>query len=150
MKRRFRISVVLIIICVLCGCANTHEAGKTNQASVFEADSFSIIAGRPFVIREGAAYCWTEDNKWERYGTAENLHRLYGEDYFIALDLEGAIICEGYSDEEENLPLSAGYASYMRDKMLELNQVYAAEALNMGEDWRVLLKDGRVMVFMLA
>ncbi|MCM1327737.1 MAG: hypothetical protein NC243_13755 [Lachnoclostridium sp.] len=124
---------------------------ETNQVSTFEVDSFEIIAGRPFILQEGMAYSRTEDDNWERYGDWENLTGLYEEEYFVALDSEGTILCEGYPDEEENLPLSAGYARYMKNKLLELNREYAVAALNAGgsgEDWRALLEDGRVMVFM--
>ncbi|MCM1536566.1 MAG: hypothetical protein NC126_11660 [Clostridium sp.] len=172
MKKRFCIGIVLVLVCMLCGCADKQEIGtsiesgstesvpteslsdvenETNQVSTFEVDSFEIIAGRPFILQEGMAYSRTEDDNWERYGDWENLTGLYEEEYFVALDSEGTILCEGYPDEEENLPLSAGYARYMKNKMLELNQEYAVAALNAGgsgEDWRALLEDGRVMVFM--
>lgn len=132
----------------------SNAEGETKPEPAFVPDSFVMIDNRPFMLRDGAAYCWTENNQWERYGDWENLVRLYREEYFVALDSEGKIICEDYPDagEEgmENMPLGSGYVLDMKGRMLELNQEYAVKALNKGggEDWRALLEDNRLMVSM--
>lgn len=157
MRKSLDVFMVLAFIFLLCGCADREE--PRNFADEREAyptesvpGSFEIVGGRPFILREGEAYCWTEDNQWERYSNGENLVRLYREEYFVALDSEGAIICN-YPDEGEGgyMPLASAYAAYMETRMLELSQEYEIKALNKGggEDWRALLEDGRVMVFML-
>lgn len=132
----------------------SDAGGEEKQEPVFVPGSFKLIGGRPFMLQDGAAYCQTEDKQWERYGDWENLVKLYREEYFVALDSEGAIICEDYSDagEAESMPLTSACVAGMKSRMLELGQEYGVKALNKGggEDWRALLEDGRVMVDMLT
>lgn len=155
MRKRIVFVSMLVLVLFLC-VAVSFLSSRSNSKGEIEAEAFEIINGRPFMIQEGEAYCWTEDKHWEHYRDENNLIQLYRGESFCALDSEGFVICEDYLDmdsqeEQIQMPLGSGSVFYRKNRMLELNQDYTFKTINrhpLYEDCRVLLENHEVMVGM--
>lgn len=148
---RKKLLFVLLSAAVLCAVLAAVFLNSGKSSSGFEADAFTLIGGRPYILSGGSAYYLNTENEWDPYETEDALTRLFRGDYFCALTEEGLILFEPdiSPEEADAFPLGSAHTFFMAERLSALSLEKPILTLNRSpalEDCRALCRDGTLLL----
>lgn len=145
-----KLSAVLLLAVVstifLAVFLNSGDASEN-----FEAEAFTLIDSKPYIISGGSAYYLNAENEWILYETESSLNRLFRGDYFCALTDAGAILFEPDISPEEYaaFPPGSAHTFSMAERLSVLSLEKPVLTLNQSpayENCRALCEDGTLLL----
>ncbi len=137
-----------VIIAIIAGTLAIWKCD--DKAEHYEIESFVLINNIPYIVREGTAYYWDDDQRaWIVY--REGVKELFQGESECVLKADGSLeVCaDEYSDSNDTQPLGVLYNTRQANNLLDISRNTPIRTLNRevvsGKCW-ALCEDGSMLI----